>query len=123
MPYRYHMIFIMHDDQHWLPRHYHSYNGYIRFVSRHTDCSLYFMIYTVKRLFATILLIFAIIQYHTDGEIDVGLVGESPFMSYRHDNSWPINYIGLSTGWGSEGSFEFCGYLGHGMFTSLERVD
>ena len=37
-------------------------------------------------------------------------------MSYRHDAPWPINYIGVSTGFESEGSWVFCGYHGYGMY-------
>ncbi len=42
--------------------------------------------------------------------IEVGIVGSSPFISYQSSTSIDVSYIGITTGYGSEGSWEFCGF-------------
>ena len=46
----------------------------------------------------------------TDGLVKVGIVGELPFMSHKFETQLTIHYIGISTGWGSTGTWTFCGF-------------
>ena len=45
--------------------------------------------------------------------VEVSEVGNQPFMSYKNPNGFDVSYIGISTGWGSEGIWEFCGFGKH----------
>ncbi|XP_072018635.1 uncharacterized protein [Amphiura filiformis] len=42
--------------------------------------------------------------------INVGIVGMAPILSHQFDEEPIINFIGISTGWGSTGQWTFCGY-------------
>ncbi|XP_072019677.1 uncharacterized protein [Amphiura filiformis] len=42
--------------------------------------------------------------------INVGIVGMAPILTHQFDEEPTINFIGISTGWGSTGQWTFCGY-------------
>ena len=42
--------------------------------------------------------------------IKVSRVGEPPFMSFQNPTSFDVAYIGISSGWGSDGYWQFCGF-------------
>lgn len=49
------------------------------------------------------------ITYDSTGLISVGKYGEGfPFMEWMDPNPFQINYVGYSTGFGSQGEFRFC---------------
>ncbi|XP_033110354.1 adhesion G protein-coupled receptor E3-like [Anneissia japonica] len=56
-----------------------------------------------------------------DGNIAVGYIGEVAFMTYNDPNPLDVNYVGYSTGWGSCGSFQFCG-IGCNTLTTAETA-
>ncbi|XP_072042584.1 C-type mannose receptor 2-like [Amphiura filiformis] len=41
--------------------------------------------------------------------VEVSRIGDAPFMSFQNTDSIDVKYVGISTGWGSEGSWKFCG--------------
>ncbi|XP_077861526.1 uncharacterized protein LOC144341898, partial [Saccoglossus kowalevskii] len=43
-----------------------------------------------------------------DGYIKVGKRSEEPFMEWQDPDPLPVNYVGYTTGWGSEGEFQLC---------------
>ncbi|XP_033105774.1 uncharacterized protein LOC117108037 [Anneissia japonica] len=43
-----------------------------------------------------------------NGLIQVGYQGDDAFMEWRDNNPLPVNYIGFTTGWRSDGVFRFC---------------
>ncbi|XP_033127356.1 uncharacterized protein LOC117125080 [Anneissia japonica] len=51
-----------------------------------------------------------------DGVISVGYVGKAAFMTYTDPSPFEINFVGYSTGWGSNGSFLFCDNIWLGLF-------
>nr|XP_006816218.1 PREDICTED: uncharacterized protein LOC102809517 [Saccoglossus kowalevskii] len=44
----------------------------------------------------------------SNGEIKVGREGEAPFIQWKDPDPLPVNFVGYSTGWGSEGEFRLC---------------
>ena len=41
--------------------------------------------------------------------VQVGLVGEEPFMSRQNPNSFgTVSYVGVASGWGSDADWVFC---------------
>ena len=46
-----------------------------------------------------------------DNNVKVGRVGEDPFLSYQFDRYIIPYYIGVHTGWGAPGEWEYCGKL------------
>lgn len=50
-----------------------------------------------------------VITYGSDGPISVFKYGEGiPFMEWTDPNPFQVNYVGYSTGYGSDGEFKFC---------------
>ncbi|XP_071941074.1 uncharacterized protein [Antedon mediterranea] len=45
-----------------------------------------------------------------DSTISVGAENEPAFMVYTDDNPLQVLYVGFTTGWGSNGNFQFCGF-------------
>ena len=45
---------------------------------------------------------------YNNGVIKVGKEGQAAFMEWTDPTPLPVNNIGYSTGWGSNGQFEFC---------------
>ncbi|XP_072040494.1 uncharacterized protein [Amphiura filiformis] len=41
--------------------------------------------------------------------VEVSRVGEAPFMSFKNRNTIDVKYVGILTGFGSDGSWNFCG--------------
>jgi hypothetical protein len=42
--------------------------------------------------------------------VEVGLVGEDPFISHKLECHVDVKYIGIATGWGGKADWTFCGY-------------
>lgn len=45
-----------------------------------------------------------------DGHVDVGVVGQEPFISADIECLEDVNYIGIATGYGGTADWKFCGY-------------
>ena len=45
---------------------------------------------------------------YNNGVIKVGKEGQEAFMEWIDPNPLPVNNMGYSTGWGSNGEFKFC---------------
>ncbi|XP_072024674.1 uncharacterized protein [Amphiura filiformis] len=47
------------------------------------------------------------ISFDDEGSLQIGRREEEPFLSYTHEDPYPIRFIGFSTGFGSTGMWEF----------------
>ncbi len=56
-----------------------------------------------------------------DDFVEVSRVGSPPFMSFKNPASFSVSYAGISTGWGSEGDWEFCGFGKQGKVARLKK--
>ena len=43
-------------------------------------------------------------------------------MSFKNPASFSVSYAGISTGWGSEGDWEFCGFGKQGKVARLKNA-
>ncbi len=55
------------------------------------------------------------ISFDGSGTLDIGKKDQEPFMSYTHDEPYPIRFIGFSTGFGSTGMWEFLDFGKHAL--------
>ena len=62
-----------------------------------------------KVILNTLLSRFSNLVTSLGNHVQVGRVGQPPFISHQFDKNMDVNYIGLHTGWGHEGLWKYCG--------------
>ncbi len=56
------------------------------------------------------------------GSLQVGLVGEAPFLNMSYNCVVDVNYFGIATGFGGSAEWKYCGDNGKILLKSLDNV-
>ncbi|XP_072050168.1 uncharacterized protein [Amphiura filiformis] len=54
--------------------------------------------------------------------IQVGVIGQEPFMSLEHNTPYDVKYVGIVTGYGDGADWTFCGYGGCNIVSSCYAI-